>query len=200
MNSLYSSFIAPLVSSRRRRRTSRYSTMKILLAACLAVVLGNHNNGIGAFELSMVASRAPFGGRTTPATTSPRSSSNSNQYTANRRQPATTTVTKNADLTSTLISNLACMALKRRLQDQTHVSCELSSDSASSLLMRGRVGPVTVKGRGWRSSLGLTCRAIEATVDECQLDMGRVLANQKLVLTTPGTFFVVFRQCLVICI
>lgn len=57
------------------------------------------------------------------------------------------------------------------------------------------MGPVTVKGRGWRSSLGLTCRAIEATVDECQLDMGRVLANQKLVLTTPGMFFV-GRRCL----
>lgn len=45
---------------------------------------------------------------------------------------------------------------------------------------------MTVKGRGWKSPLGLTCRAIEATVNECSLDMGRVISNQKLVLTTPA--------------
>jgi len=76
------------------------------------------------------------------------------------------------------------MALKRRLKDQTHVSCDLTADSSQLLL--GRVGPVTVKGRGWKSPLGLTCRAIEATVNECKLDMGRVISNQKLVLITPA--------------
>eukprot|EP00536_Pseudo-nitzschia_multiseries_P013900 jgi/Psemu1/213138/e_gw1.629.63.1 len=76
------------------------------------------------------------------------------------------------------------MALKRRLTDQSHVSCDLMSDSNN--LLFGRVGPVTVKGRGWQSPLGLTCRAIEATVGECSLDMGRVISNQKLVLTTPA--------------
>lgn len=82
------------------------------------------------------------------------------------------------------------MALKRRLKDQTHVSCDLTANSNG--LLQGLVGPVTVKGRGWRSSLGLTCKAIEATIDKCQLDMGKVLANQKLVLTTPGTVTLVF--------
>merc|ERR1712032_707448 len=48
-------------------------------------------------------------------------------------------------------------------------------------------GPVTVKGKGWRSGLGLLCRAIEATVGTCQLDMGRVLQDQKLTLITPAT-------------
>jgi hypothetical protein len=48
------------------------------------------------------------------------------------------------------------------------------------------VGPVTVKGRGWASQLGLSCRAIEATVDTCELDVGRILSNRKLVLTTPA--------------
>merc|ERR1712224_1044816 len=69
-------------------------------------------------------------------------------------------------------------------EDYTHVSCDLTADSNN--LLFGRVGPVTVKGRGWESPLGLTCKAIEATVDECKLDMGRVVSNQKLVLTTPA--------------
>lgn len=87
-------------------------------------------------------------------------------------------------MTSNLISQLACVALKRRLKEQTHVSCDLTADA--NQVLQGRVGPVTVKGRGWQSPLGLTCNAIEATVNECKLDMGRVISNQKLVLTTPG--------------
>ncbi|KAL3903775.1 MAG: hypothetical protein SGILL_010319, partial [Bacillariaceae sp.] len=135
--------------------------------------------------LSMVASRAPFGGggrQYDSATTTTRD----NQYTKSFRQPATAAPTKSTSLTDGLISNLACMALKRRLKDQTHVSCDLTADG--NALLMGRVGPVTVKGRGWRSSLGLTCRAIEATVDECRLDMARILTHQKLVLTTPCTY------------
>lgn len=88
-------------------------------------------------------------------------------------------------VTSNLISNLAEVALKLRLRDQTGVKCDVSA-SSSDLLLKGRVGPVTVRGRGWQSKLGLTCRAIEATVDTCELDVGRVLSNRKLRLTTPA--------------
>jgi hypothetical protein len=88
-------------------------------------------------------------------------------------------------ITGGLISQLAVIALRLRLTEQSDVSCEVSS-SSSDLLLRGRVGPVTVKGRGWRSGLGLTCRAIEATVGTCELNVGRILSNRKLVLTVPA--------------
>ena len=88
-------------------------------------------------------------------------------------------------VTSALISQLAVVALKLRLKDQAGVKCEVTV-SSSDLLLRGRVGPVTVKGRGWKSSLGLTCRAIEATVETCELDSSRILQSQKLVLNTPA--------------
>ena len=120
-------------------------------------------------QLSMVASRAPF--------TQPKNRSLKTTIDTNRKG--------SSSITSTLISQLACMALKRRLKDNSHVSCDLAD---SSQMLLGRVGPVTVKGRGWKSPLGLTCKAIEATVNECKLDMGRVISNQKLVLTTPGTW------------
>lgn len=168
---------------------SRVMTMK-LAVFCLLVALTNFGI-ICAFQLSMVASRAPFGSHY--STTSP---NNQNTYaksiqSASSAKTATTTAraptssSSSSSITSTLISQLACMALKRRLKDQTHVSCDLTTNSNG--LLQGLVGPVTVKGRGWKSSLGLTCKAIEATIDKCQLDMGKVLANQKLVLTTPGT-------------
>lgn len=87
-------------------------------------------------------------------------------------------------VTSNLISQLAVAALKLRLHSQTHVDCEVTA--SPSTVLRGQIGPVTVKGRGWGSRLGLTCRVIDATVDQCELDMGRVVSKRKLVLNVPA--------------
>ena len=145
------------------------SANMIFFSVCLLIASIASIHGTCGLQLSMVASRAPSRtkslGRKIPFSSSRNS-------------------TRSSSVTSTLISQLACMALKRRLEDHTHVSCDLTADSNNLFL--GRVGPVTVKGRGWRSPLGLTCKAIEATVNECRLDMGRVISNQKLVLTIPG--------------
>ena len=107
-------------------------------------------------------------GRQLSSTTSALSASNSQSF----------------DLSSGLISSLAVLALKARLTAQTSVECDVTARSQG--LLFGRVGPVTVKGRGWQSSLGLTCRAIEATVEVCELDKSRVVVDRKLVLQQPG--------------
>ena len=88
-------------------------------------------------------------------------------------------------VTSSVISRLAVVALKLRLAAHTGVKCDVTA-SSSDLLLKQQVGPVTVKGRGWQSPLGLTCRAIEATVQQCDLDMSAVITRQKLILTTPA--------------
>lgn len=54
------------------------------------------------------------------------------------------------------------------------------------MLVMGSIGPVTVRGRSWMSPLGLTCRAIEATVESCQLDFRKALQDRKLRLTVPA--------------
>ena len=145
---------------------------RCMITALIAMFQFSHG-----LQLSMVASRAPFGRHQTHSRGATLDSEPTRKNPAANNKPP-------SSVTSTLISKLACMALKRRLKDHKHVSCELTADSNHLLL--GRVGPVTVKGRGWESPLGLTCRAIEATVNECKLDMGKVISNQKLVLTTPG--------------
>ena len=91
------------------------------------------------------------------------------------------------DVSGSFISNLAEIAIKLRLADQTLVRCEVMSTSTDKLL-GGKIGigPVSVKGRGWRSGRGLTCRVIEATVQTCELDVGHIIVNQKLVLTRPA--------------
>ena len=146
--------------------------MKARLAICLLIFLCN---GICAFQMSMVASRAPF-------TRSYDGFSSRNQNSVGKSLQSTH---PSQGITSNLISSLAVAALKLRLKEQTHVVCDVTATS-SDVLLKGQVGPVTVKGRDWQSRLGLTCRAIEATVDKCNLDVGRIISNQKLVLNTPG--------------
>lgn len=153
---------------------------KIRLIACLVVFLCH---GIAAFQLSMVASRSsvPKSFDGSPSFPNPRSPNRSLQPNQSSSSPLN-------GVSSSLISNLAVVALKLRLNGQTGVACDVQV-SSSDVLLKGQVGPVTVKGRGWQSRLGLSCRAIEATVDVCKLDMGRVISNQKLVLITPGKLF-----------
>ena len=138
-----------------------------MVAAVL--ILGDCN--VSGLQLSMVSSSRP-------------SSTFKNSFRA-PNPLASSGPASGLDITGGLISQLAVIALKLRLADHTDVSCDVSCRS-SDLMLRGRVGPVTVKGRGWKSGLGLTCRAIEATVDACELDPGRILSNRKLVLTTPA--------------
>lgn len=88
-------------------------------------------------------------------------------------------------ISSNLISQLAIYAIKRRLKEERTVNCDVNF-SSSNLLWNGRVGPVTVSGKDWCSYRGLSCRAIEATVEQCELDAKMIISNRKLLLTTPA--------------
>lgn len=109
--------------------------------------------------------------------------------------PKTFDPSKAFDITSTLVSKLAVMAIKFRLAGHEDVSCDVSSKPAD-MLLGGKVGPVTVKGQGWRSSRGLTCRAIEASVDSCYIDIAKIMSDQRVVLTKPtkGEAMVAFNS------
>ena len=166
------------VESSSNCRKSQCRILAIFLV-CFQIIASFHS--INGFQLSMVASSTPFG------RTLDKKSISSGTSLSQRSSPSPA-----SSITSNLVSQLAVGALKRRLKDQTHVACDLTANSAD--MLRGRVGPVTVKGRGWQSRLGLTCRAIEATVETCELDMGRVLSSQKLVLTVPGKSLPLFAS------
>lgn len=150
------------------------SNRSLLLAVLVALLRVGTSDG---FSLAMVASGAPRGGikRSFGATAPPK-------------------FIPSSGITSGLVSQLAVVALKLRLKDQAAVKCDVSA-SSSDLLLRGRVGPVTVRGRGWQSQLGLSCRAIEATVNTCELDVGKILTLRKLKLLTPGKDYYLVCQC-----
>lgn len=130
---------------------------------------------------------AVFGKRPRASEQSPLFSSiGANQYgTIRSRNINSTTKPGSKDLTSSMISHLAEVALQLRLHSHAGVSCDVTADP-SRFVTTGSIGPVTVRGKSWESSLGLTCRAIEATVETCTLDFGRVVRDRKLRLTAPA--------------
>mmetsp|Transcript_6856 Transcript_6856/g.11966 ORF Transcript_6856/g.11966 Transcript_6856/m.11966 type:complete len:315 (-) Transcript_6856:85-1029(-) len=148
------------------RHNLHIKTMTISRRVFLLAVAILHLGSTDGFSLSMVASGAPRGG-------------------FKRNFGPLPSIKPSSGVTSGLISQLAVVALKLRLKDQCGVKCDVSA-SSSDLLLRGRVGPVTVRGRGWQSQLGLSCRAIEATVDSCELDVGKIISIRKLKLTVPA--------------
>jgi len=168
------------------RRTTVFGILFLTVTVIMALVRSSTPIGVGAFQLSMVSSSTPRG--RTFAVPSSKTQTPSPLRDPFSAAAAALTAGKAGgfDITSNLISQLAVIALKLRLADQKQVSCDVTSKSPTDLLVKGLVGPVTVKGRGWRSSLGLTCRAIEATVDTCELDVGRILSHRKLRLKSPA--------------
>jgi len=176
----------------------------VLLSLLASTATAPSMVGVSAFNLQMMSTRAP---RSRSARGISNSNSNSGDRkpsqqriqpkpsVARRQRAAGEEVLENeqqpssagagSGVTSALVSKLAVVALKLRLVAHTGVKCDVTA-SSSDLLLKQQVGPVTVRGRGWQSPLGLTCRAIEATVQQCDLDMSAVIARQKLILTTPA--------------
>jgi hypothetical protein len=89
------------------------------------------------------------------------------------------------DPVSAVVSQLAVLGIQTRLASNKDVSCEVSSLEPAEVLM-GKVGPIKVKGRDWRSQGGLTFRSVEASVEQCAIDLNRILTRQEILLTTPA--------------
>eukprot|EP00978_Attheya_sp_CCMP212_P036517 scaffold166324_cov49-Attheya_sp.AAC.1 len=166
-------------SSRKSRRSTRrgrslFSVSALVgTAAAVAAILLNQPCDSSAFQIMTMSLRP----RVRRASFAP---------------PSILAPPKNNDMvpgaggvTSSLISKLAVVALRLRLEQNSGVECDVQGKSAD-LLLKGKVGPVTVRGKGWGSPLGLTCRAIEATVGQCDLDLGSIVSKRKLRLTVPG--------------
>jgi len=158
-----------------RRGRSLFSVSALVgTAAAVATILLNKPCDSSAFQI-MTMSLRPRVRRASIAPPSSLASPNNNN----------SVVQGAGGVTSSLISQLAIVALQLRLKQNSGVECNVQGKSAD-LLLKGKVGPVTVRGKGWGSPLGLTCRAIEATVGQCDLDLGSIVSKRKLRLTVPA--------------
>jgi hypothetical protein len=171
-------------STTRRRWTRRGSRSPFSVsalvgtAAAVAAILLNQPCDSSAFQINMsLRPRVRQASLALPSILAPPKDNNS---VGNNNMPPGA-----GGVTSSLISQLAVVALRLRLKQNSGVECDVQGKS-TDLLLKGKVWPVTVRGKGWGSPLGLTCRAIEATVGQCNLDLGSIVSKRKLRLTVPG--------------
>mmetsp|Transcript_21039 Transcript_21039/g.32168 ORF Transcript_21039/g.32168 Transcript_21039/m.32168 type:complete len:186 (-) Transcript_21039:557-1114(-) len=173
----------------------------MILYSSIFLLLWASNNNLVANGFTATVTRKPFHHQTnTLGNLSPQTTTTTTTTTTTIGTATTTTARRHTklnsssnsnssrDVASTLISNLSIAALKLRLAAQTSVECNVQASN----LLQGQVGPVTVKGKGWQSPRGLTCRAIETTIQTCQVDGARILREQRIFLTTPGMFLSLF--------
>lgn len=96
------------------------------------------------------------------------------------------------------IAQFAEMAIKMILAEQALVQFEMAAASSSSSahessvaaatadLWRGKIGPLSLKGRCWQTKKGLSCRALEVSVSSFELDMPAMVHRQKIVIRSHG--------------
>jgi hypothetical protein len=160
-------------------------SLRIMASAILLVSLLLSSGQ--SFQLSMMVASKP----TTPAFTSKSSVQDDDNGDSQRiRQRINFATLKTGgqnimDPASMAVSQLTELAIKLRLTEYRDVTCEVYS-KPTDVLLRGRVGPVNVKGRLWKSRRGLSCQAIEATLETCELDINRALSRQELILSRPA--------------
>lgn len=78
------------------------------------------------------------------------------------------------------------VALKSRLRAWTAVSPSIVANVGD--VMQGRVAGVTIRGRGWRSPLGLSCRTLEVAVPRgAGIDVDALFQRQRILLSAPVT-------------
>lgn len=96
------------------------------------------------------------------------------------------------NLSGPVVAQFAEVAIKLRLADCTSVQCEVSEEamSASSattdLILRGKIGPFSLKGKNWQTKRGLTCRAIEVSLQSLELDLKAMVQRQNFVIQSHG--------------
>eukprot|EP00271_Cylindrocystis_brebissonii_P015522 TRINITY_DN38438_c0_g1_i1.p1 TRINITY_DN38438_c0_g1~~TRINITY_DN38438_c0_g1_i1.p1 ORF type:complete len:394 (-),score=48.74 TRINITY_DN38438_c0_g1_i1:297-1478(-) len=88
-----------------------------------------------------------------------------------------------AGLSGNLLAGVATVALKSRLRAydvvETQIDCSLRG------LLQGYVKGVRIVGAGWQSPLELTCRDLEVTVTDVQLDVKALVSKQMITLLKP---------------
>jgi len=84
-----------------------------------------------------------------------------------------------------LLAAVAEVALKSRLRTWTSVTPEVRANVGD--VMQGRVAGVTIRGRGWCSPLGLSCRTLAVAVPGgAGIDVEALFARQRILLRAPA--------------
>ena len=93
----------------------------------------------------------------------------------------------NSSRTSTakLIETVASSILSFNLKKQTSVTVSVNSDDFEALT-RGKVREVQIKGTDWSSKKNLTCKSLDISVGEVEVDYGKIVTTGRIEIKKPG--------------
>ena len=93
----------------------------------------------------------------------------------------------NSSRTSTakLIETVASSILSFNLKKQTSVTVSVNSDDFEALT-RGKVRKVQIKGTDWSSKKNLTCKSLDISVGEVEVDYGKIVTTGRIEIKKPG--------------
>jgi|TARA_B110000459_G_scaffold197437_1_gene240842 hypothetical protein len=71
------------------------------------------------------------------------------------------------------------------LKKQTSVTVSVNSDDFEALT-RGKVREVQIKGTDWSSKKNLTCKSLDISVGEVEVDYGKIVTTGRIEIKKPG--------------
>ena len=96
-----------------------------------------------------------------------------------------TNVNSSRTSTAKLIETVASSILSFNLKKQTSVTVSVNSDDFEALT-RGKVREVQIKGTDWSSKKNLTCKSLDISVGEVEVDYGKIVTTGRIEIKKPG--------------
>jgi len=96
-----------------------------------------------------------------------------------------TNVNSSRASTAKLIETVASSILSFNLKKQTSVTVSVNSDDFEALT-RGKVREVQIKGTDWSSKKNLTCKSLDISVGEVEVDYGKIVTTGRIEIKKPG--------------
>ena len=96
-----------------------------------------------------------------------------------------TNVNSSRTSTAKLIETVASSILSFNLKKQTSVTVSVNSDDFEALT-RGKVREVQIKGTDWSSKKNLTCKSLDISVGEVEVDYGKIVTTGRIEIKKTG--------------
>ena len=114
-----------------------------------------------------------------------KTSSDATNTTTNDFHSENANVNSSRTSTAKLIETVASSILSFNLKKQTSVTVSVNSDDFEALT-RGKVREVQIKGTDWSSKKNLTCKSLDISVGEVEVDYGKIVTTGRIEIKKPG--------------
>ena len=136
-------------------------------------------------KTSIISRNDTLNRKTTKKRKKKKTSSDATNTTTNDFHSENANVNSSRTSTAKLIETVASSILSFNLNKQTSVTVSVNSDDFEALT-RGKVREVQIKGTDWSSKKNLTCKSLDISVGEVEVDYGKIVTTGRIEIKKPG--------------